>query len=208
MAMIIERWRSDQRRSWLMLICLLLSASALLGMASMRWSGVQAATDSGPDLTVEIQVIPAVPNPGETATVRMIFRNRGTATSSPATFYFYVNPADRPPTPATAPSYFSGVPSLPLGGSFQFDRDVTFGSAGCDHIVYAWVDRDNMVTDADRSNNLVGLPVCVGDISCVVDNYEGDVGDNNRVTARWFMENFTQARTLCDAQSSATPDRD
>lgn len=175
---------------------LLFWATALLLSAALAWLGLasaQAATDSGPDLTVEIQVIPTVPNPGETATVRMVFRNRGTTTSAPATFYFYVNPADRPPTQATAPSYFSGVPSLPPGGSFQFDRNVTFASAGCDHIVYAWVDRDNLVTDVDRSNNLVGLQVCVG-VQCEVDAFESDDNSDN---AGWLQVGAPQQRSFC-----------
>lgn len=181
---------------------------ALLLLAALIWGGAQAAPDAMPDLTVEIQLLPPVPAPGEAATVRMIFYNRGTAASSATTFHFYQDPADRPPTQATAPSYFSGAPSLAPGGSFQFDRSVTFATEGCDHAVYAWVDRANTVAESDETSNLVGLTVCVGDIACTVDAYEGDVGDDNRVNARWFMENLTQARTLCNVQSSLTPDRD
>ena len=155
--------------------------------------GVEAATDTGPDLTVEIQIIPQVPEPGVPATVRMIFRNRGTLTSSPATFYFYVNPAQQPPQVGTAPSFFSGVPSLPPGGSFQFDRSATFNTIGCDHVVYAWVDRDQLVTDADRSNNLIGQQVCVG-VQCEVDTFEDDGAQDKAV---WLATGAAQARSFC-----------
>ena len=113
-------------------------AVTLCTASALAWlAGAVAAPASGPDLTVEIQVIPAVPNPGEPAVVRMIFRNRGTTNSASATFYFYVDPTQRPPVQGTAPAYFSGVPVLAPGGSFQFDRNVTFNTIGCDHAVYA-----------------------------------------------------------------------
>ncbi|MBX2997161.1 MAG: hypothetical protein KF893_01530 [Caldilineaceae bacterium] len=180
-----------------------LALLAALAMVALRQ--VQAAPDTGPDLTVELQVIPSVPNPGEASTVRMIFRNRGTAPSSPATFYFYVNPAQKPPTQATAPSYFSGVPSLPAGGSFQFERSVTFNTVGCDHIVYTWVDRDQQVTDVDRSNNLVGLQVCVG-VQCEVDDFEDD---DNSDKAGWINVSATQERSFCrDTNTGLTPKGD
>ncbi|MFO7632930.1 MAG: CARDB domain-containing protein, partial [Caldilinea sp.] len=195
-SMLQEFWRLSVRRG------LLFWGMPILLCAALAWLGLtsaQAATDSGPDLTVEIQMIPAVPNPNETATARMIFRNRGTATSAAAVFHFYQNPADRPPTQATATSYFSGVPSLPPGGSFQFDRGVTFTSAGCDHIVYAWVDRDQVVADADRSNNLVGLPVCVG-VQCEVDAFESDDNSDN---AGWLMVGASQQRSFCRNTNSS-----
>lgn len=195
------RLRTSARR--LLLAGVVAALLAALGIVALRQ--VQAAPDTGPDLTVEISVIPSVPNPGEASTVRMIFRNRGTSTSSPATFYFYVNPAQRPPTQATAPSYFSGVPSLPPGGSFQFDRSVTFNTTGCDHIVYAWVDRDQLVTDTDRSNNLAGLPVCVG-VKCEVDDFEDD---DNSDKAGWITAGSTQERSFCrDSNSGLTPKGD
>jgi hypothetical protein len=171
-----------------LLICTLLGALRLGGAHA-----APAGQTAGPDLTVEIQVIPAVPNPGEQAVVRMTFRNRGTATSANATFYFYVNPAQRPPVQGTAPSYLSGVPPLPPGGSFQFDLTVTFDSVGCDHEVFAWVDRDNLVSDADRSNNLVGLPLCVG-VQCEVDAFESD---DNAENAGWLQVGGVQPRSFC-----------
>ncbi|MBI1293772.1 hypothetical protein GC175_02290 [bacterium] len=155
--------------------------------------GVEAAGDTGPDLTVEIQIIPQVPDPGVPATVRMIFRNRGTLTSSPATFYLYVNPAQQPPLAGTAPSFFSGVPSLQPGGSSQLERSVTFGTVGCDHNVYVWVDRDQLVTDADRSNNLIGQQVCVG-VQCEVDAFEDDGAQDNAV---WLTTGAAQDRSFC-----------
>lgn len=174
---------------------LLLSAAWVMCAASTPGGlgNARATTNSGPDLSVEIQMIPPTPNPGEAAVARMIFRNRGAATSAAATFYFYVNPAQRPPTPTTPPSYFAGAPSLPPGGSFQFDRTVIFNEAGCDHIVYAWVDRDNLVADVDRSNNLAGLPVCVG-VQCQVDAFEND---DNANAAGWLQVGEMQQRSFC-----------
>ncbi|MCX6042840.1 MAG: hypothetical protein NTV69_17110 [Caldilinea sp.] len=42
----------------------------------------------------------------------------------------------------------------------------------------------------------------------VTSSFEGGGGDDHRASARWFLENLTQPRSLCSAQSSQNPDRD
>ncbi len=107
--------------------------------------------------------------------------------------YLYVDPADRPPGPATPDSYFLQVPGLAAGGSTSFDRSITFTTIGCDHVIYVWVDKANHVGEADETNNLVSTAVCVG-VTCQGDAIEPD---NSCDGAQWQGTGSTKSHTLC-----------
>jgi len=156
--------------------------------------GAFAAPAAGPDLTAEIALDPASPGVGTQTKVKVTVRNKGTASTGAGFFvHLYVDPADRPPTAATPSSYYWQLASLAAGGSSLLERNVTFATAGCDHVIYVWVDKANAIAEADKTNNLVALQVCVG-VTCTADAYEPD---NACAAAGWSSSGAAQARTLC-----------
>jgi len=149
---------------------------------------------AGPDLTAEIALIPSSPDVGQQATVRVTVRNRGTASTGVGfKVYLYVDPTVRPPGATTPATYFWQLPALAAGGSSLVERNVTFTTAGCDHVIYVWVDKEAAVADSDTTNNLVALQVCVG-VTCAADAFEPD---NTCAAARWSSSGAVQERTLC-----------
>jgi hypothetical protein len=147
---------------------------------------------SGPDLTAEISIDPPLPDVGQEVTITVAIHNQGDQNAGSFCSYLYVDPADRPPTPST-PGYPSCISTLPLGTYYSFSRKHTFTTADCDHVVYAWVDRDNTVSEVSESNNLVSETICVG-VQCTEDIYE----DNDTCdAARWIAEGVTQTHSLC-----------
>ncbi len=160
---------------------------------------------AGPDLTVEISMNPPVPAVGQQVDITYIVRNKGTtATGASAFVYLYVDPVDRPPTAGTAGGYPSNVLNLPAGGSAQFTRQHTFTTKSCDHVIYAWVDRDNQISEEDETNNLISLPLCVG-VTCEVDAYEND---NQCSAAGVIAEGAAQAHTFCHPTNLNETDAD
>lgn len=156
--------------------------------------GVLAIPDSGPDLTAELTLDPASPGVGVTAKIRVTVRNKGTGGTGGGFFvHLYVNPPNRPPTVTVPSSYFWQLPALAAGGSSPLERNVTFATAGCDHIIYVWVDKANTIAESDEANNLVPLQVCVG-VTCEADAYEPD---NACAAAGWSSTGAVQDHTLC-----------
>ncbi len=154
-----------------------------------------AGPDAAPDLTAEIALIPASPAISQTATIRITVRNKGTASTGVGfKVYLYVDPSVRPPIGDTSSSFWWQLPALAAGGSSILERNVTFTTSGCDHVIYVWVDKERVVAnDSDPTNNLVSLPVCVG-VTCSPDAYEPD---NACAAARWSSSGAVQDRTLC-----------
>jgi len=161
---------------------------------------VQAAhtrAQSGPDLTAEITLDPALPEVGEEVTVSVRIKNQGdVGVPSGASFvtYLYVDPVDRPPEPDTPDEYYwPWTTGLPAGGSHQWSgRTYTF-TAGCDHVIYVWVDRDGQIAEINEQNNLVVKTVCAG-VTCDADAYEDD---DSCADANWAGPGAAQAHTLC-----------
>lgn len=163
-----------------------------LSRAAVRVALVGPA--AGPDLTAEIALVPASPAVGQEATIKVTVRNKGTASTGVGfKVYLYINPTDRPPSGTTPSSYWWQLPALAAGGSALLERNVTFTTSGCDHVIYVWVDKDGAVADSDLTNNLVSLQVCVG-VTCDADAYEPD---NACAVARWSSSGTEQDRTLC-----------
>jgi hypothetical protein len=154
------------------------------------------AQSGGPDLTVSsIQVEPVAPAVGEPCTITLVVQNVGDQASGGFWTHFYVDPADDPPLPTTPHDYRWYLFQLPADDSFVGSRTHTFDTAGCDHRVYGWVDRDDDVIEIDETNNLVSETVCVG-VECQADAYEED---DACTSARWQVDTVgtPQAHTLC-----------
>jgi hypothetical protein len=154
--------------------------------------GASPALSPGVDLVIEsITVEPSIPDVGEPCTITVVIKNQGSTASGGFYYYLYIDPADRPPTlntVATSWGYFFG---LNPGESMTYRyAGHEFPSLDCDHIVYAWVDRNNLVSEDDETNNLGSTEVCVGGpptptvtptftptptpTPCVPDDYEPD----------------------------------
>jgi hypothetical protein len=117
----------------------------------------------GPDLVVEsIAVAPLVPDVGQPYTITVVIRNQGSQSTGSFLTTLYVDPADRPPNVGTMPSNQLGYFGLGPGASFTLKYSDQFAMMGCDHVVYAWVDRDDQVTEDDENNNLSSKQICVG----------------------------------------------
>lgn len=169
-----------------------IAAGALLILLVARTPASRA--QSGPDLTAEIALIPAAPEPGQSSAVQIVVKNVGAASATRGFYiYLYVDPLDRPPTATTPDTYFWYLPGLPAGGSSSLQRSYTFTVTGCDHVIYVWVDRDNNVAENSEANNLVSQQVCVG-VQCQPDAFEED---DACAAARWLASGETQARSLC-----------
>lgn len=184
---------------------LLVMAMALL--CSMTFTMPQtgrAESTAGPDLVVKISISPAAPGIGEEVTVKLLIENIGASTAGPSTVYLYIDPPDRPPTQATLGRPF-GIASLVAGGNAPIDFEFgSFSFGGCNHVIYAWIDRDDAVTESNEENNLTELQVCVG-VECEPDGYEED---NLCSAAGLISENASQARSFCHAQNKSLPDDD
>ncbi|MGQ9601038.1 MAG: CARDB domain-containing protein, partial [Anaerolineae bacterium] len=158
-----------------------------------------------------ITIAPPVPDVGESCTITVVVKNQGNARASGFRTYLYVNPADRPPTPTTPDTSWIYRFGLNPGESFAWTYSFTFTSLSCDHVIYAWVDRDNDVLEDDETNNLSSVQVCVGatptptpsptatptptPTPCLPDNYEPDDVCN---TAREISTDGThQIHNLC-----------
>jgi len=181
----------------------LLLASTLASHAS-EWSGLSSSPMlAAPDLTVEsITFSPANPAVGESVDVTVTVKNVGDAGIAGFYVYFYVDPADEPPTSTTAytsRTYWGLM--LDPGDSFDWARpDHTFATSGT-HTVCAWVDRDDTVAESDETNNLTGpVNIPVG-VVCDPDAYEED--DLCSQAHSILTDGTAQPHNLC-----AAPDRD
>ena len=131
---------------------------------------------AGPDLTVQsLTIQPPNPAPGQSVTVTVVIKNIGSQTASNGFYtHLYIDPSQNPPTTTTpSTTYMGWFLGLNPGATFSWSyTDYEFSTAGCNHTVYAWVDRNNTVTEDDENNNLLNVNLCVG--SGAVDSYEPD----------------------------------
>ncbi len=165
--------------------------------------GPAQAQGGGPDLIVEVSLNPPSPAEGEQTEINLVVRNVG-GVNIADTFrvYLYVDPADQPPK-ASTPGFPFQTPGLQAGKSYGANITRTFTGKGCNHVVYAWVDRDDVVSESDESNNLTMLPVCVG-VTCEVDAYESD---NSCSDATW-QSSGARTHSLCHAADPQLADQD
>jgi hypothetical protein len=173
------------------LVCLIVLGALLLVRANL------AQAQSGADLTAEISIDPSMPEAGQEVTVTVVIRNVGNApVGQPVYTYLYVDPVDQPPDTDTPHDYYwPWFLGLPAGGHQQWSRGTYTFTAGCDHTIYVWVDRDDGVSEIDEGNNLVSKMVCAG-VECEADAYEED---DTCAAARWITSDVMETHTLCPA---------
>lgn len=176
---------------------LLLLAGLLLALGG---SAPATSAQAGPDVVVEsVALEPPIPGVGQVFTLTIVTRNQGDAATGNFWNYVYADPADRPPEADTAHTFRYN--NLPLGPGDHSaytragDPDLAFHTAGCDHVLYVWADKEGLVPETDEGNNLLELPVCVG-VSCEADAYEED---DTCEAARWLTDTLgtVQHRTQC-----------
>ena len=198
-------WGGVQRRTQLFWSAV---AGCLLVVSALAALSVSAGGSAGPDLSAEIRLEPAVPALNQPTQIFFVIRNNGTVfLPGPITLHGFIDPG-QPPTQDTPGAELTRGEGLGPGEEWRQEITYAFPSEGCTHRVYGWVDRANTVAESDENNNLAALTVCVGNVNCTPDSFEGGGGDDHRASARWFLENLTQPRSLCSAQSSQNPDRD
>ncbi|MEM7535345.1 MAG: pre-peptidase C-terminal domain-containing protein [Chloroflexota bacterium] len=195
----------------------LFSTDVFAGSVSLRSASLERQASDGPnemntvDLTANIELFPASPEPGEEVTIRVVVENIGSTSMERGANFFVrlfvdpsVDPTAQPPIDESEQIFFWSQPGLRAGGSTTLERSYTFQEEGCEHVIYAWVDPENAVGD-DASNNLVSLPVCIG-VECEVDVYEVD--DTCQV-ARWVSDGFIgESHTLCKEREGEQLDAD
>ena len=132
---------------------------------------------AGADLIIQsISVTPPNPAPDQPATITVVVKNNGGSALS-AGFYtrLYIDPAQPPITTTLDTSYTGWFLGLAAGATFTWSyTNYVFGSAGCNHTIYAWVDPENTVVEDDETNNLATQSLCVGTTTDPPDSYEPD----------------------------------
>ena len=204
----MTQWRTQWRTRWRTRWVWSAVGGCLLVVGVLTALNVSAGGSAGPDLSAALRLEPAIPALNQPTQIFFVIRNTGTVfLPGPITLHGFIDPG-QPPTQDTPGAELTRGEGLGPGEEWRQEITYAFSSEGCTHRVYGWVDRANTVAESDESNNLAALTVCVGNVSCAPDSFEGSGGDDNRASARWFLENLTQPRSLCNAQSSQSPDRD
>jgi hypothetical protein len=114
----------------------------------------------GVDLVVtNINIVPANPQPGQTTTVQVTIKNQGqTDVTFGNNFYldFYDNPNPEPPQNLQIGNLAWGVQGVDMeaGTSKTFSANYVFGAGA--HRLWAQVDTDQSVSEANENNNLYG----------------------------------------------------
>jgi len=124
----------------------------------------------GVDLTIQsIAIDPPQPALGQPVTITLTIYDQGDVDSSGFYTHLYIDPPQEPPGPSDLDTSRTYIYGLPAEVFYQWSfRGYTL-TQGC-HTVWAWVDRDNVVTESDEGNNLSHVQVQ----TCVPDAYEED----------------------------------
>jgi len=136
----------------------------------------QAQTTPLPDLAVETVLLdPTFPQVGQPVTLTVQVRNTGTISVAGRRVYLYVDPIDQPPlttTKVTKP--FPVSLPWPAGDAMIVGySNFTFDQPGR-HVIYAWVDPLERITETNELNNLQKLEVDVLTGTNNVDTFEPD----------------------------------
>ena len=190
---------NSRKRSGLFL-CVITAVTLLALLGTLRLSS--AAPNDGPDVIIEsLTLDPLIPATGQPFSITIVTRNQGNVSTGISSFlnYVYLDPIDRPPTSVTTYTYRYGAGPLEPGGSTSYSRSndpkLTFATAGCNHVIYAWADKTNTVAETLETNNILSQTVCVG-VTCQPDSFEID---NTCAAARWLTNTvqIPQHHTLC-----------
>jgi hypothetical protein len=139
-------------------------------------AGLQQSNN--PDLTItSLTFNPTNPGAGDTADMTVIIKNQGDAAAGGFRVHLYIEAADDPPNPNTPhiATTFFGL-GLSVGQTITWTRTGhTFTQDNPK--VYAWVDRDNQVSESDETNNLHPPPPAVGPDAYEEDDECADAND-------------------------------
>jgi hypothetical protein len=125
--------------------------------------GPPSGNPTGVDLVVtNLTLTPDQPQAGQDVIVRVTVKNQGTADVSEGNNFlidFYDNPVPAPPGPFQQGNFYWGAQGIDFtaGSSMTFVDSFTF-SAGF-HRLFAQIDTDNVVAEANEANNVYG---CLG----------------------------------------------
>ncbi len=146
-------------------------AAIILTPVSSPTPAVHAApANPGPDLIAySVTIDPANPATGSYFNIKVVVRNTGDTATGGFFIYLYVDPPHRPPWLTDPDTTYYRHPGLSAkgqaGDTYQWTVSRKIDSTGCDHIIYAWVDRDDEVIEpgTDPNNNVkASMPFCVG----------------------------------------------
>ena len=183
-------------RVWIGVVAAALAVLALLLLLHV----FPTAATGGPDVIVQsVTIDPSIPDVGQVFTVTIVTKNQGDVGTGNFWNYIYLDPVDEPPNENTPHTYrYNNFPIGP-GGTFQYtrsqDESFSFSTTGCEHVIYLWADKTNLISETVETNNVLSQTVCVG-VECQPDAYEED---DTCSSARWITNTvgITQHHTLC-----------
>jgi hypothetical protein len=177
-----------------------LAMPLLAGLVLFPLGVLPTSASSAPDVIVEsITLEPSSPGVGQMFTLTIVTRNLGDVSTGNFWDYVYLNPADRPPNESTAHTFRYN--NLPMGPGEDLiytrsqDPNLSFSTASCDHVIYAWADKTDLLAESVETNNVLSRTVCVG-VTCEADAYEED---DACADAGWITNTvgIPQHHTLC-----------
>ena len=137
--------------------------------AGLPPNAAAAPLNPGPDLIIQsIKMTPAYPNPGQPVAIEIVTKNIGDASAVPPASkcietYLYVDPPGEPDLNTPDTYYTARCFSLGAGQFFVMTYyNYVFTTPGCDHVIWAWTDRDQNIIEDNELNNKASIPVCVG----------------------------------------------
>jgi hypothetical protein len=132
-------------------------AVAAQAETSYRQANAPQSSNAMPDLVIDsLTIDPASPSAGQPVTITVVVKNQGdAATVNGFHLALYVEPSDNPPTSTTVDTAHTtyGLP-LPVNGTFKYTRTGQILATSTPKI-YAWVDKENLVSESDETNNLL-----------------------------------------------------
>jgi hypothetical protein len=127
-----------------------------------------------PDLIIEsITFSPANPNPGEDVEITVRVKNDGIVAAREFFTHLYIDPLEDPPTVTTPDdSRYGHFVWLIPGAHFDWTYTDVIAEKG-EHKIYAWVDRDDEVSESNENNNLESTLLAI-DVECTPETVETD----------------------------------
>ena len=156
---------SARRRAGRLMVVAVM-AGLLLGLLNWVRSSAAPSFSVGflPDLVLDqFTIDPVRPRVGQPVTFTINIRNAGLGNAPGWRVQLYVDPVDRPPTTTTPYSSTQlYAVTFPPGATGMVELSgYVFTQAGCDHVVYAWVDPRAGIPESNEDNNLSVIPLCV-----------------------------------------------
>jgi len=123
--------------------------------------------NAAPDLIIErIEYSPAHPDVGQSVDITITIKNQGdAATGVGFRTYLYIDPPVEPPNASTSDTSYTYHFGLNPNESYKWAfTGHTFTTSGT-HSIWGWVDKANVVSESDETNNLSHTTILVGQVS-------------------------------------------